>query len=96
MVCRIGEASLLDEFDFEGLIQISARAFKIDEEGPEVAAGGSIDRACVLALSDDLVEVLVRERRAVLIDCLCEDSACKLKVYRRMRLSLSLMMLYLL
>ena len=96
MVSCTGEAPLLDEFDFEGLIQISARALKIDEEGPEVAARGSINSVCVFALSDDLVEVLVRERRAVLVDRLDEDGACKLEIYRWMRLSASLMMLYLL
>ena len=80
MVCRTGEAPLLDEFNFEGLIQISTCAFKIDEEGLEVVAGRSVDRVGVLTLSDDLVEFLVRERGAILVDRLYENSACKLKV----------------
>ena len=96
MVRRTGEAPLLDEFDFEGLIQISACAFEVDKEGPEVAASRSIDGFCVFTLSDDLVKVLVCERRAVLVDCLYKDRTCKLEVYRCMILSLPLMMLYLL
>ena len=80
VVGRARKALLLDELDLEGLIQIATRTLEVDEQGLEVAAGGPVDRVSMLALSDDLVEAFVRERRAVLIDRLHEDSARKLEV----------------